>query len=220
MIVDESTIWLIWFFLYLMTASALYFLTHKAKRARDQGQAGDRFLPTTIRGIRIDVHTMLKPSLLTSKYFFPLHFFSSDESVLAMTVLNIFILEEVCTCPHAFIKPDFSEVLASETETWIFSLITSTKEANLQHLSAQEPTLWALDGFGSLHCRWLPQRQPVYHQGRNLEPSLMIDERYVISHDFCTLSLISVRVCCMSILLPMPTSPKAKHLSPITPAVE
>lgn len=54
-------------------------------------------------------------------------FFRLDKGVWAIIPCNVFILEEVCACPHAFIKADFSEVLAFKTENWILSLIASTK---------------------------------------------------------------------------------------------
>lgn len=49
-------------------------------------------------------------------------------------------------------------------------------------------------------------------------PSLMINDS--CDQPWLWYTNTSVRDCCMSILLSVPSSPKAKHLSPVSPAVD
>lgn len=75
MIVDEITSCLICFFDFAESQCLVFPDTTGLMCNRSRTSWWQVSIPSRTRSLRIDVHTMLKPTLLTSKYFFPLHFF-------------------------------------------------------------------------------------------------------------------------------------------------
>lgn len=132
MIADEITSRLIWFFVFAESQCLVFPDTTGLMCNRSRTSWWQVSIPSRTRSLRIDVHTMLKPTLLTSKYSFPLHFFWL-KGVWEIIPFNIFILEEVCARPHAFIKADFSEVVAFKTETWILIFELNNFLQNKEH---------------------------------------------------------------------------------------